>query len=63
MSENKLQADSPVGALKNEAARKRWELFHLAIAHAKKSNQMAMQEADTSPAETESAGPLLSVAR
>lgn len=50
-------------ALKNEAARKRWELFHLAIAHAKKSNAMAMQEADTSSAEQERDAPSLSIAR
>lgn len=63
MSENNTQSDSPVGALKDEAARQRWELFHLAIAHAKKSNLMAMQEADTSSAEADSGGPLLSVAQ
>jgi hypothetical protein len=66
MSKNNSQADSPVSTLKNEAARKRWELFHLAIAHAKKSNLTAMQDAetstaDTSTADTESASPLLSV--
>jgi len=63
MSKNRTQADSPVSTLKNEAARKRWELFHLAIAHAKKSNMAAMQEADTSSDESERGGPLLSVAR
>ena len=63
MSKNNTQADSPVGALKDEAARKRWELFHLAIAHAKKANLIAMQEADTSSADADSAGPLLSVAQ
>lgn len=63
MSKNNTQADSPVSTLKNEAARKRWELFHLAIAQAKKSNLMAMQEADTSSADAESARPLLSIAQ
>ncbi len=60
MSTNHSQTDSPVMALKNEAAKKRWELFHLAIAHAKKSNAMAMQEAETSSAEQKRASPLLS---
>jgi hypothetical protein len=63
MSKNVAHADSQVSALKNEAARKRWELFHLAIAHAKKSNLTAMQEADTPPAESKSTGPMLSIAR
>ncbi|MCH6548521.1 MAG: hypothetical protein IH812_01660 [Proteobacteria bacterium] len=62
MSKNYSQTDSPVAILTNEAARKRWELFHLAIAHAKKFNAMAMQEAETSTAEPKRTGPLLSVA-
>jgi hypothetical protein len=32
--------------LKNDSARQRWELFHRAIATAKRSNTSAMQEAD-----------------
>ena len=63
MSKNRTQADSPVGTLKNEAARQRWELFHLAIAHAKNSNTVAMQEADTSSNDAKRSGPLLSIAR
>jgi hypothetical protein len=63
MSKNNSQANSPVSALKNEAARQRWELFHLAISHAKKSNTVAMQEADTPSTEAGSGGPLLSIAR
>ena len=62
MSKNYSQTDSPVEVLTNDAARMRWELFHVAIAHAKKSNAMAMQEAETSTAEPKHAGPLLSVA-
>lgn len=58
-----LPADSPVGALKNEAARQRWELFHRAIAHAKKSNNDAMEAAATAQAEHKSSGPLLFIAR
>ena len=63
MSKISTQADSPVSTLKNEATRQRWELFHLAIAYAKKSNTVAMQDADTSSTDTERGGPLLSVAR
>lgn len=63
MSKNNSKADSPVSALTDEAARKRWELFHLAIAHAKKSNAMAMLEAESSAAEPARASPMLSVAR
>jgi hypothetical protein len=55
--------DSPVGALKNEAARQRWDLFHRAIAHAKKSNVDAMEAADATPAEHKSSARLLSIAR
>jgi len=61
MSKNYSQTNSPVEILTNEAARKRWELFHLAIAHAKKFNAMALQEAEISTAEPKSADPLLSV--
>jgi hypothetical protein len=35
----------------------------LAISHAKKSNIVAMQEAETPAAEPERSGPLLSIAR
>jgi len=57
------QTDSPIGALKNESARQRWELFHRAIAHAKQSNNSALQEAETAAAETKQRSPLLSIAR
>lgn len=53
-------------ALKSESARQRWELFHRAIATAKRSNTSAMQEADRSEnADAEAARPEtpLSVAR
>ena len=63
MSKNCTQSNSPLAALKNEATRKRWELFHLAIAHAKKSNLIEMQEADAPSADAESSGPMLSIAR
>jgi hypothetical protein len=57
------QSDSPVGALKNEAARQRWELFHRAIAHAKKSNNDAMEAAQNSPTDHKASSRLLSIAR
>ncbi|HEX2140065.1 MAG TPA: hypothetical protein VHG33_10170 [Woeseiaceae bacterium] len=54
--------------LKSESARQRWELFHRAIATAKRSNTSAMQEAErsaSSDTDTESEKPetQLSVAR
>jgi hypothetical protein len=56
-------ADSPVGTLKNEAARQRWELFHRAIAHAKKSNNDAMEADQSGAGESRRSAPLLSIAR
>jgi hypothetical protein len=55
-------------ALKSESARQRWELFHRAIAHAKRSNTAAMQEAEAlqnagSLDKPERPEPLLSIAR
>jgi hypothetical protein len=58
--------------LKNEATRQRWELFHSAIAHAKRSNADAMAEADklqssdssqASDTVRQRAEPILSIAR
>jgi hypothetical protein len=63
MSKNAEQVDAQVSTLTNEAARKRWEIFHLAIAHAKKSNLTAMEEADAKSAKSDRAGPMLSIAR
>jgi hypothetical protein len=56
-------AESPMGALKNEAARQRWDLFHRAIAHAKKSNVDAMEAAEAAQTEHKSDARLLSIAR
>ena len=42
-------------ALKSESARQRWELFHRAIATAKRSNTSAMQEAMQEGKRSESA--------
>ena len=63
MSNKHQNTDSPVDALKNEAARQRWELFHRAIAHAKESNNAALHEADAHGADAECSGPLLRIVR
>ena len=63
MSNKFSQNDSPVGALKNESARQRWELFHRAIEHAKQSNSSAMQESESTTEDGKSSGPLLTIVR
>jgi hypothetical protein len=63
MSNKLKKTDSPIDALKNESARQRWELFHRAIAHAKQSNNMALDEADTQPGDPECSGPILTIVR
>lgn len=63
MTKKHRETDSPLGALKSESARQRWELFHRAIAHAKESNNASLTEADSLGAEAEVAAPLLSVVR
>ena len=63
MTKKHHKTDSPVGALKSESARQRWELFHRAIAHAKESNNASLAEADSRSADAEAVGPLLSIVR
>ena len=63
MSNKAQESESPVDALKNEASRQRWELFHRAIAHAKESNNAALHEADAQSGEGECSGPLLTIVR
>ncbi|MDH3612596.1 MAG: hypothetical protein OEU90_07495 [Gammaproteobacteria bacterium] len=63
MSNKSTEAESPLVSLKDESARQRWELFHRAIAHAKQSNDAALDDADAGSSETKSAGPKLSVIR
>jgi hypothetical protein len=63
MSNNYSENYSPATAFKNESSRQRWEMFHRAIAHAKQSNNDALQEAEQPPAECKRTGPLLSIAR
>ncbi len=50
-------------SLKDESARQRWELFHRAIAHAKQSNDAALDDGEPSPGDVEKGGPLLSIVR
>lgn len=63
MTKKQLKTDALVGALKNESARQRWELFHRAIAHAKASNNASLVEDDGNDCDAEAAGPLLSIVR
>lgn len=46
MTKKRSTDERPYEGFKNNAARQRWELFHRAIAEAKKSNSDALQEAD-----------------
>ena len=62
MSDKCSQTESPVAPLKSDAARQRWELFHRAIAHAKQSTTVALQDAETAD-ESKAAGPVLTIVR
>ena len=63
MSKKQPKDESPIEALSSESARQRWELFHRAIAHAKESNNALLDDGDARTADTESAGPLLTIVR
>jgi hypothetical protein len=63
MSNKCTDAELPVVSLKDESARQRWELFHRAIAHAKRSNDAALDDSDTNPNDPKSGGPLLTIVR
>ena len=63
MANNCPDNETPFSPLKSESARKRWELFHRAIAHAKQSTTTAMQEEEDAAADSEPAGPLLTIVR
>jgi hypothetical protein len=54
--------ESRTESIKNESTRQRWELFHQAIAHAKKSNFMAFEEMEARAADEHRPVPLTSVA-
>jgi hypothetical protein len=49
--------------LKDESARQRWELFHRAIAHAKQSNDSALDDNDNDSGGVNDGGPMLSIVR
>jgi hypothetical protein len=63
MTNKCTKAESPVVSLKDESARQRWELFHRAIAHAKQSNDAALDDADANSSDPKKGGPLLSIVR
>lgn len=63
MTNKRLDNESPTTALKNDATRQRWEMFHRAIAHAKQSNSDALQDDESLPAEHVHSGPQLSIVR
>jgi len=63
MSNNCSENESPLSALKSESARQRWDMFHRAIAHAKQSNNAALQESETPVNKPKRGGPVLSIAR
>ena len=63
MSRKHTENESPAATLKNESARQRWELFHRAIAHAKESNDAALDSGDASAGDGKAPGPLLSIVR
>jgi len=63
MSNKCKEAESPVVFLKDESARQRWELFHRAIAHAKESNDVDLDDNDSDSGSAKSGGPMLSIVR
>jgi hypothetical protein len=63
MSDNHTDNDSPAAALKSEAARQRWELFHRAIAHAKQTTAAPLPEADPQSGAGQQTPPLLTVVK
>lgn len=58
----KEATESPVVTLKDESARQRWELFHRAIAHAKRSNEIALENPEAA-GDGDKSGPHLSLVR
>lgn len=63
MAGKQQEKDLPIDALTDEFARQRWELFHRAIAHAKRSNVESLHEGEAPGADPDAAGPLLSVVK
>ncbi len=63
MSRKYSETDAPTAALKDEFARQRWELFHRAIAHAKRSTSDALADGEQVASESAKPGPRLSIVR
>ncbi|MEM6511401.1 MAG: hypothetical protein AAF660_00195 [Pseudomonadota bacterium] len=63
MSHKHNDTDVRGALLKNEFSRQRWELFHRAIAHAKQSNDAALENTDLDSSDTKASGPFLSIVR
>lgn len=63
MSRKHSETDSPTATLKDEFTRQRWELFHRAIAHAKRSTHDALLDAEGAASEAPRPGPRLSIVR
>jgi hypothetical protein len=63
MSRKTKETELPTSTLKNESARQRWDLFHRAIAHAKRSNDEALDDGDSANSESKNGGPALSIVR
>jgi hypothetical protein len=63
MNNNFLENESPLAALKSESARQRWEMFHRAIAHAKRSNSDALLDDEPLQTDANQVGPVLSIVR
>ena len=54
---------SPTATLKNESSRQRWDLFHRAIAHAKQSNDQALEDAESNNSDVPRTAPVLTIVR
>ena len=53
MADKSSQNDTSTDTFSSDAVRQRWQLFHRAIAFAKKSNSSALQESEMSGDEVE----------
>ena len=61
--DNELPAEVGLAPLTSDSARQRWEMFHRAIAHAKRSNIDALHDDDSAHSDREAGTPFLSVVR
>jgi hypothetical protein len=63
MSSKHNDTDVRGAMLKNEFTRQRWDLFHRAIAHAKQTNDEALEDADMASSQAKPSGPILTIVR